>query len=130
MASIPTVDYPAGMTPPTPSAGGSSGMPALPALPALSSYTTGDTSNSVGMGASGGGTVNGMTGSQIADNQATGGTGNPAVSPASGNIWQQFGAWLKSIALSGTFALVALLLIILSVYIAVTRHGGVVLPSK
>jgi hypothetical protein len=121
--SIPSIDYPAGMTPPTPSAGGSSGMPALPALPALPSLSQSDENAAADIAAGGTGTA------------SDGGIGS-AKSNAAGaqvladSVWTNLGAWLKSIALSGTFALVALLLIVLSVYIAVTRHGGVVLPSK
>lgn len=117
--SIPSVSYPDGFTPPTPSAGGSS---SLPALPALSSYLTG-ANQGVGTGTDGTDplSVNGMTSGQIATNQATGGTGNPAVAPASGNVWSQLGAWLASIALPGTLALVAVALIIFSTYKAVKQ---------
>jgi hypothetical protein len=46
------------------------------------------------------------------------------------NLWSQLGAWLKSIALSGTLVLVALLLIIFTLYVLVTKSGAIkALPS-
>jgi hypothetical protein len=121
--SIPSVDVPAGFTPPAlPSLGGAI-SDSLPSLPALSNYLTGanqgvGTTNATDTGS----TANGLTNTQIANNQATGGTGNPAVPVAGTGVLAQLGAWLKSIALPGTVALIALLLVIFSVYRAVQNH--------
>lgn len=125
-SNIPSIPYPDGMTPPTPSAGSGTVLPPLPSLPAIGSSTSSTSADD-----------------NVAADIAAGGTGlaseggigsskgaSAAVSATVGGVWGQLGAWLKSIALPGTFAVVALLLIVLSVYIAVTQHGGVVLPSK
>lgn len=90
-----------------------SSMSGIPDLPPLPSYLNGsNTSTADSTGASSTSTVNGMTGSQITSNQQAAG----AVS-----IWTSLGNWLKSIALPGTISVVGLLLIVLSIYIAVTR---------
>lgn len=121
--TIPTVDTPAGFSIPSlPAIGGTSGD--IPALPSLSNYLTGanqgvGTSTSTDPNTS----VNGMTSAQLANNQATGGTGNSAVPVAGTGVWAQLGAWLQSIALPGSLALVAVLLIVFSVYKAVQNHS-------
>lgn len=122
-SNIPSIPYPDGMTPPTPSAGSGTVLPPLPSLPSLPSLSQSDQNVAGDIAAGGTGTA------------SEGGIGSSkgasaAVSATVGVVWGQLGAWLKSIALPGTFAVVALLLIVLSVYIAVTQHGGVVLPSK
>lgn len=89
-------------------------LPPLPSTPSLSSYLNGsNTSTPASTGASTASSVNGMTSSQITTNQTAAG---------STSIWSSLGAWLKSIALPGTIALSGLLLIILSIYVAVTGH--------
>lgn len=62
--------------------------------------------------------ANGTTAQQQATNQA-----NSVQGQISSSIWTQLGSWLKSIALPGTVSVVALLLIVLSVYIAATKSG-------
>lgn len=115
---IPSIDYPAGFTVPTPSAAGSSEvLPPLPAgyqLPSLSAPSS--------------------TSDDVASDIAAGGTGVPAsgglgygaggatVQTAVSNPYSVFSAYLRSVALPGTLALVGLALIILSLYIAVTRQ--------
>lgn len=126
--SIPTLDYPAGFTPPTPSASGgnsasSSALPALPSLPSLDSILGVDQSQGTltGLAAA----ANGTTATQQASNQNNSVVGQ--TSQATSNVFTQLGNWLKTIAVPGTLALVGLLIIILSVYMAVTSaktHWG------
>jgi hypothetical protein len=115
--SIPSIDYPVGMTPPTPSAGSSSsGIPALPALPDISSMLGVDTSQGTltGLAAA----ANGVSANQQASNQDNSVVGKTTA--VTNSFFSQLTEWLKSIAVPGTLALVGLLIIILSVYIAVT----------
>jgi hypothetical protein len=120
--TIPSVDVPSGFSIPSlPAIGGSSD---IPALPSLSNYLTGaDQGVGTGTSSAASTTANGMSSSQLANNQATGGTGSTSVPVAGTSIWSQLGAWLASIALPGTLALVALLIVIFSVYRAVENHS-------
>jgi hypothetical protein len=68
--------------------------------------------------------ANGVSATQQTTNQ-----NNSVQGQISSSIWTQLGAWLKSIALPGTVSVVALLLIVLSVYIAATKTGTLNISS-
>jgi hypothetical protein len=115
--SIPTIPaIGASQVPALPQIGPSTG--GLPGLPSLSSYLTGDSSpldvtnsNSI---YTGGSQVNGQTSQQIATNQQ-------AAAPSQASWSQQIVAFFKSIALGGTFGLVGIVLIVLSLYVLITE---------
>ena len=113
-SSIPSIPFPVDFGAPTPSA--APGGTVLPPLPSLSSIlNSGSTATSAADAGNAADIAAGGTGSDGAY-----GTGQ-AVATGASSYFSWLGTWLKSIALPGTLSVVALLLIILSVYIAVTR---------
>jgi hypothetical protein len=119
--TIPTLPS-NGTTSPVPSAASSS-LPALPSLPSLDSVLGVDTSQGAltGLAAA----ANGVSVGQQQQNEAGSVVGHTTA--ATNGVFAQLGEWLKSIALPGTLAIVGLLIIVLSVYMAVTgakKHWG------
>ena len=120
---IPSVEYPAGFTVPTPSAASSNTvLPPLPAgyqLPDLSAPNS--SSDDIASDIAAGGT--GVPASGGLGYGAGGATAqNVAANGPSATIYSAFTAYIKGVALPATLSLVALALILFSIYIAVTRQ--------